>query len=361
MDPISVSASIAGLITAAVQVSALLKRLVENVRGAPQSALNVLVEVNGIGLCLNQLREYIHGTQSVSRSRASFIMIEQVVVVLTDCLTIFSELEQVLETLQLDAMKVIDKMKWTAKEATILQLLARLQTSKTSLSLMLTTLTCVSVDEAHASVQHLTTLVQQLLDLNADMSRRLRTLESPHHPSAHGAPIKLTSPGTGSDDEVEPPPTYSTEGPGNTFEKDLSASRVYGRASLNPARLSVVSSTNSVGWSLLSGLSLSDISNLSTISLPISSRELWNYHRYSVEPHMASCGLSPLDAWYNPPANMSACIRSSPRNSNGDYVNQYCHFNTTGEVRYTRVSSVKHPGPPPVSGEYWASFKSQIA
>lgn len=141
MDPISVSASIAGLITAAVQISALLKRLVENVRGAPQSAQNVLVEVNGIGLCLNQLQEYIQGTQSVSRSRASFIMIEQVLVVLTDCLTIFSELEQVLETLQLDSMKVIDKMKWTAKEATILQLLARLQTSKMSLSLMLTTLT----------------------------------------------------------------------------------------------------------------------------------------------------------------------------------------------------------------------------
>lgn len=141
MDPISVSASIAGLITAAVQVSALLKRLVDSVQGAPQSAQNVLIEVNGIGLCLNQLQEYILGTQSVSRSRTSFIMIEQVVVVLTDCVTIFSELEQILATLQLDAMKVIDKLKWSTKEASILQLLARLQTSKTSLSLMLTTLT----------------------------------------------------------------------------------------------------------------------------------------------------------------------------------------------------------------------------
>ena len=158
-------------------------------------------------------------------------------------------------------------------------------------------------------MQNLTSLVQELLHLNTDLSRRLRSLEMPYRPSDSAAPIKLTSRETDADHDEQLPLTHSTLALGNTFEEDLSASRVYSRASLNPARLSVASSTSSVGWSFLSGLSLSDISNLSTISLPISSRELWNHHRYTTEPGVASCGLYPLNAWYNPPENVGSTVR----------------------------------------------------
>ena len=142
MDPLSVATSIAGLIIAATQVSNLLKGFADSTKEAPHSAQAVLTEVTGIGLCLNQLQEYLLDQQESARSRRSLIMIEQVIVVLTDCVAIFSELEQTLEMLKTDQpMKVIDRLKWTMKEAAIGRLLQRLQTSKSSLTLMLTILT----------------------------------------------------------------------------------------------------------------------------------------------------------------------------------------------------------------------------
>jgi hypothetical protein len=142
MDPLSVATSIAGLIVAACQVSSLLKEFAGSAKEAPHSARAVFMEVTGISVCLNQLQGYVLGKQETFRSRRSLIMIEQVIVVLTDCVSIFSELEQTLEMLKTDQpMKVIDRLKWTMKEAAIGRLLQRLQTSKASLTFMLTTLT----------------------------------------------------------------------------------------------------------------------------------------------------------------------------------------------------------------------------
>jgi len=119
-----------------------LKDFAGSAKEAPISARAVFMEVTGISVCLNQLQGYILGKQETFRSRRSLIMIEQVIVVLTDCVSIFSELEQTLEMLKTDQpMKVIDRLKWTMKEAAIGRLLLRLQTSKASLTFMLTTLT----------------------------------------------------------------------------------------------------------------------------------------------------------------------------------------------------------------------------
>ncbi len=142
MDPLSVATSIAGLMIAASQVAGLLRSFAESAKEAPNSAKAVLAEVTGISICLNQLQGYLSGKQETPRSRRSLIMIEQVIVVLTDCVSVFSELEQNLEMLKTDQpMRVIDRLKWTMKEATIGRLLRRLQTSKASLTFMLTTLT----------------------------------------------------------------------------------------------------------------------------------------------------------------------------------------------------------------------------
>jgi len=119
-----------------------LKDFAGSAKEAPHSARAVFMEVTGISVCLNQLQGYVLGKQETFRSRRSLIMIEQVIVVLTDCVSIFSELEQTLEILKTDQpMKVIDRLKWTMKEAAIGRLLQRLQTSKASLTFMLTTLT----------------------------------------------------------------------------------------------------------------------------------------------------------------------------------------------------------------------------
>lgn len=142
MDPLSVSASIVGLIVAAVQVSAMIKKFIDTTKEAPNSAQGVLLEVTALSVCLSQLQRYVSGKQEVARSRKSLVMVEQVIVVLTDCVSMFSELEQTLDMLKTDhPMRVIDRLKWAMKETAMNRILRRLQTSKASLNFMLTTLT----------------------------------------------------------------------------------------------------------------------------------------------------------------------------------------------------------------------------
>ena len=142
MDPLSISASIIRTITAAVQVGRLLKPFIDGAFEAPTSARGVLMEVTGIHACLHQLQGFLIGNEEAARSRRSLIMIEQVIIVFTDCVSIFSELQKTLESLKADEhMQLIDGMKWASKEFAISKLIARLQASKASLNFMLTILT----------------------------------------------------------------------------------------------------------------------------------------------------------------------------------------------------------------------------
>ena len=142
MDPLSISASIVGITTAAFQVSRLLKPFIDSTTGAPTSARNILMEVTGIHTSLQQLQSFLIGNEEAANSRRSLIMIEQIIIVFTDCVSIFSELEQTLESLKTgEHMRLIDRVKWTSKESAISKLITRLQASKASLNFMLTILT----------------------------------------------------------------------------------------------------------------------------------------------------------------------------------------------------------------------------
>ena len=67
----------------------------------------------------------------------------------------------------------------------------------------------------------------------------------------------------------------------HSFDDDLRQSRVYARATHRFSNSSLPSAANrSMGWSFFSDMSLSDISDLSVIALPIFSQELWNSQHY---------------------------------------------------------------------------------
>lgn len=162
MDPLSVSASIIGITTAAVQVSRMLKTFIDGANGASTSARGVLIEVTGIHVCLRQLEDFLLGKREAARSRRSLIMIEHLVIIFTDCVSLFSELEQTLESLKTDGyMRVIDRLKWSMKESAISKLLLRLQSSKASLNFMLTILTWL-VFSGHSSADILDMLTRVL-------------------------------------------------------------------------------------------------------------------------------------------------------------------------------------------------------
>ena len=142
MDGISVAASILGLVGAAAKVTQYLNALVTSVKTAPQLAQSVLLEVSDVRICLNQLQRLLFGMESGSKSQERLIMIEQLVVVLSNCVSIFSELEKILESLDLVDGTPISKIKiarWLHRQQPIYTLLMRLQASKQSLTLIVTT------------------------------------------------------------------------------------------------------------------------------------------------------------------------------------------------------------------------------
>jgi len=142
MDPLSVSAGIVGILTAAAAITNFIGGLLNSTKGAPESIRHVLTEVTGISTCLGELQAFLLGTREVPRSRATMVMVEQVVVTLTGCVTTFSDLEKILEPLKTSRpLRVMDRVIWGLKEESIARILGRLEVTKSSLNLMMTTLT----------------------------------------------------------------------------------------------------------------------------------------------------------------------------------------------------------------------------
>ena len=142
MDPISAAASIVGLVGAATKISESLFKFIRSVKDAPRLALNVLQEVSDTSACLGQLQNYLMGTETASRSHENLLMVEQIIVVLSNCVLIFAELEKIVESLRpSDPMPSGRLAQWVLKEGNIKNLFTRLHTSKVSLNLMMTTLT----------------------------------------------------------------------------------------------------------------------------------------------------------------------------------------------------------------------------
>ena len=143
MDPLSVAASIVGLLAGGAQLLRLATAFIKSTNGASKAARDVLTEVADISACLWQLQSFLLGIETASASRTSLMMVEQIVVTLTSTVTIFSDLEERLDAWTKDQpiSATLDKTAWAWKENSITKILVRLQTSKSSLHFMLTTLT----------------------------------------------------------------------------------------------------------------------------------------------------------------------------------------------------------------------------
>ena len=142
MEPISTAASVLGLLEATVKVSTVLNTFFRELKDVPNVAHSVLQEVSDINTCLAQLQAFLDGTKVGSRSRTALIMVQHVRVTLTSCVMIFSELEETLESLSDDIPKQFSKrLAWLRKKPKLEKLCQRLNSSKISLNLVLTTLT----------------------------------------------------------------------------------------------------------------------------------------------------------------------------------------------------------------------------
>ncbi|MCJ1356356.1 MAG: hypothetical protein MMC33_006351 [Icmadophila ericetorum] len=209
MDPLSITVSVVGLLRATAGAVQTLQQIWISFSDAPKTVQNILAEVTGISACLGQLQSFFVNLETIHRSRAALLMVDQVVVSLTECVSVFSELQQLLGKIKKKAIKaqpmlesISARLKVVSHEQESKDILVRLQSSKSTLNLMLATITCSSAEEAKSSVQSLTQLVQEVLDSNREIARRLQSLvyQASIRAQAAGCDISIIQSQVDSDD-----------------------------------------------------------------------------------------------------------------------------------------------------------------
>jgi hypothetical protein len=135
MDPLSIAASITGILTAAAQVVSILSQI----RDAPAAISSIVTEIQHIEIVFRALQRLIDRAALVTRQRAAMIPLEDVTVILTQTVLVFSELETVVNPLSLGGKQSVlrRRLGFSRKETGINRLVNQLQRHKTSLSLLL--------------------------------------------------------------------------------------------------------------------------------------------------------------------------------------------------------------------------------
>ncbi len=151
MDPLSVMASVAGLLAAAAKVTKSLTWLTSSMKDAPALAHSALSEVEAIRAALFSMQRFLVGVAEgpIQLRRAAFIQLDQLIAVLTDAVLTFSDLEALVcsssdvpaaenqndRLARFSGLGARAKLVW--KQDEIAHAVGRLQQHKASLSLML--------------------------------------------------------------------------------------------------------------------------------------------------------------------------------------------------------------------------------
>lgn len=289
MDPLSVSASVTGLIMAGSQIASLIQRLYD----APSIALAVETETSHFVVVLSQLQPFLTGqrTTIAHPSRTSLVEVQQIQIILTGSVLTLSELQAAVGAIchGSTSISLRDRIKWVMAESNIAQLIQRVRDHKSSLTLLLTLLTWYdrvsspltppprlpnadvdgskSTSEATNNMTQLCALLEQFIEHNTQLFARVQELEGePLAPE----PRPSAKPGIRTS-------SVSFHG---TFERVLSESDLYRRV-LNRGNPNARSGhANFDNRSIASRLSLSQAPDISTMRLAVSPAELSNPECY---------------------------------------------------------------------------------
>ncbi|KAM0079632.1 hypothetical protein ACKRZS_008243 [Fusarium odoratissimum] len=309
-DPLSVAASIAGLISITVEAVKFLSPYVSAAKETPQVAAHVYSEVQSTQVILMGLQSLTKNLGSVRVQHAALIGVNQVVAVLTDGVLLYSELHKELQSLRAkdgaEKVPLRGRLQWVWKESTFVTLLNRLQSFKSSMTLVLMILQSDSGETAKEHQEQLSNNVKVLLDSNDALSRRLMNIEDALDAqtiiSRRMSILSLSaspSQSTSQQSTAESPATSISTDTSLAiskfdFEDDLESSRVYRRAVRETMDFSFRSSiARSHNWSVFSGLSLGDISIMSVIALPVYQDDITNAEHYDFGEEAAFNGRTP--------------------------------------------------------------------
>ncbi|KAI3325682.1 hypothetical protein HD806DRAFT_521201 [Xylariaceae sp. AK1471] len=300
MDPLSVAASVAGLLSAAATIHSLLE-YISSAKNSPTSVRDAQVEVKHVELALRSLRRYLWRLDLVSAHRKELVSIDELIVSLADAMVAMSEFESFLQLLaRLKRMQL--SISWFRYNKRIEEHTAKAQRHKASLTMMLNIFQCESDLEASQSQERLQNLVEKILTENNALRTRMGQLEDSFDGrstfSRHtegSCTVRRFSKDDDQDDSSSSTSTIQGSMQKTTivnverrsffrfaFEPILDQSRVYRRNENNECDRSFISSARqSRSWSVFSGYSLADISVLSVIAMPITVFDISNGRYYN--------------------------------------------------------------------------------
>lgn len=139
-DPLSVAASIIGIIAAAGKVAEILKPLVSSVKDTSKTARDIYAEVNSSRTILSALQKLFDDLNKTPRRRRELIQIDQLIATLTDGTLIFSELEPLVVQLGTSNERLRKRIQWAFKRDQLDAFVSRMERFKTSISVMLSIL-----------------------------------------------------------------------------------------------------------------------------------------------------------------------------------------------------------------------------
>ena len=140
MDPLSVMASVVGLLAGAGKVATVLRKLKTSVVDAPVSIGLLLFQIEDISNCLSAVKLLLLEINSAPKRRVSMVQVDHLVATLTEAVLTFSELEAViipLKDINVSAVSTIQRLKWAWEEENMANIMTRLDRHKSSLSLIL--------------------------------------------------------------------------------------------------------------------------------------------------------------------------------------------------------------------------------
>ncbi|OCK91156.1 uncharacterized protein K441DRAFT_665166 [Cenococcum geophilum 1.58] len=291
MDPLSVAASVIALLGAGGKIVSLLSK-VTTIADAPALATDTLMGMTDISTALRQIGDFVNGAIKVPAERQKYIRLDYLLATLTGCLTTYSELEAIIDSLKigLSGISVFDRVKWSVKEASIKTIVQRLEIYKSSLNLMLSIMQSTSIVETHQTVASLHSIIEQLLGSDDDLCRRFsrckraRTLSSG---TSNMETLTNNSADDNADNGIIRPAIVAnrnTTEMGFTVDGVSADSRGYpgfkhSRPKTHPQTRSTRRKT---ATPVFSAISLAEIPNISAQPLPICVHEVGNSSWYAV-------------------------------------------------------------------------------
>ncbi|KAH8716779.1 hypothetical protein GQ44DRAFT_560180, partial [Phaeosphaeriaceae sp. PMI808] len=294
MDPLSVTASIVGILAAAGKIGELLNGTISTAKDAPQVLTTLACEVREVQAVLPSLQILLINLSSAQPHRAAMIQLDQLIVTLTEAALTMSDLEKGIAPFIVppgSKVPVRVRLRWTRAEGNCTKIVERLQRHKASMSLMLNILQCTSDAEAGRSKESLEVIVKQLLQSNQKLCKRLQNLEDSFDArstittkldnlslisEADNATITSASPARGNRMSILEAVRVRF-----AFDDDLQSSRVYRMVKRDSCDHSLISSAiHTQTWSIFSGLSLADISVISVVALPLYPEDVKDYAQY---------------------------------------------------------------------------------